>query len=147
MPEACSIEFRVAKLDIDEMPVPGLLVMLAITVPIRVTVAISPGRGAGDVVRGQRVGVGGKHRGDLFPDGSLEKLICDQGDDAVALIAPRERRSRRQGDGGGDEYERYDPKAPARNSSPHGHSLSPAEMTLIGVFLSSPLSRPSGLLT
>jgi hypothetical protein len=36
---------------------------------------------------GQRVGVGGEHCGDFRPNRSLEKSVCHQGDDLVALIA------------------------------------------------------------
>jgi hypothetical protein len=70
-------------------------------------------------VRGQRIGAGGKHGGDFRSNDGLEKLICDQGNDLVSLIAPGERAMGRHGSATGDECEHQDPTAPA---SPPGHS-------------------------
>jgi hypothetical protein len=97
VPEASSIKVRIAKFDVHEMPLMGLIV-LPRSASVGVPIPVCPGGFAGDVVSGQIVGVGGKHRCDLFPDGRIEKPLGNQCDDLVALVSPRERGSGCQGD-------------------------------------------------
>jgi hypothetical protein len=78
----------VGKLDVDQSPLSGLLIVLAATIPIRVAIPVNPGGLAADVVGGQIVGVSGKYRRDFLADGRIEKPISAQGNNLVSLITP-----------------------------------------------------------
>jgi hypothetical protein len=79
-----------ACVDVHEMQAPCLLVMLARSTPVGIPVAICPGGFARDVMRRQIVGICREHCPDIFANGGFEKSLGDQGNDPMALIAPRQ---------------------------------------------------------
>ena len=98
MTETRSIEVRIGKLDIDEMPLPRLLISLPRSIAVGIPIPISPGGVSLDAGCRDIVGIVGEHRADRPPLAWIEKRIGDPGDNLVALVTPGERGTRRQGD-------------------------------------------------
>jgi hypothetical protein len=97
MLETGGVEVGAAQLDIDEMLLPGLLIPRLCAVAVRVPVLVRPGRGARDVVRGQRIGVCRQHRLDLGAHHGIEQMMAMIATIPMALVAPGGRGRRRAG--------------------------------------------------
>jgi hypothetical protein len=89
MTKVGSVKIGMADLDIDEMPLTGLRPR---PVPICIAEFVGSGWLAGDVVRGQRVGVGREQPGHFRAHVGVKKRLRHQRDDFVALVAPGKRR-------------------------------------------------------
>ena len=101
MTETRSIEVRIGKLDIDEMPLPRSLISLPRSIAVGIPIPISPGGGSLDAGCRDIVGIVGEHRADRAPFAWVEKRVGDPGDNLVALVTPGERGTWRQGDADG----------------------------------------------
>ncbi len=132
MTETRSIELRIGKLDIDEMPLPRLLVSLPRSIAVGVPVSISPGRGSLDARCSDIVGIVGEHRADRAPLAWIEKRIGDPGDNLVARVTPGERRPGTKGKGTGDECEGDHEAAQGRNPCGPAHWDGPIALRLVG---------------
>jgi hypothetical protein len=83
-------------------------------------------------MRSQIVGVRRRHCSDPFADGGFEKLLGDQGNDPMALIAPGECRPGTKGNGTGDECKSDHGAAQGRNPSRLAHWDWPIALGLVG---------------
>src|SRR6516164_3500668 len=77
IPKTGASEVRVVDLDIDEMPLSCAPISLLAAVPVRVSVAISPHRRAGDIVSSEIISLGGEDASHLRSNPSLKKLVGD----------------------------------------------------------------------
>ena len=128
IPKTSASEIRVLDLDIDEMPLSCAPKSLLAAVPVRVSVAISPHRRAGDIVSSQIISVGGEDASHLRSNPSIKKLLSDQCDSGMPFAAPSQERrwNKREDKEKGDEP---DLQEPASRSSPRNPTSSAPNCT------------------
>ena len=113
---------------IDKMPLSSSPAPLLAAVPVRVSVAISPHRRAGDIVSSQIISVGGEDASHLRSNPSIKKLLSDQCDSGMPFAAPSQERrwNKREDKEKGDEP---DLQEPASRSSPRNPTSSAPNCT------------------
>jgi hypothetical protein len=132
MVKAGLVEVRSRDLYVDKMPLARLL---SCAILVRITEFVRPGCGSGDVMCGERVGIGRKQSTDFLADGGFEIGLRHQGDNLVSFITPGLGRTGRHG----VEHEgnRNDHQSTGRCS----HSISPNSGELLVSSRGHPVSR------